>query len=541
MSNVMGTPSAYGLENHGLRNLNMEYWTLTTPQLVERIVSRREGVMAHEGAVVVRTGIHTGRSADDKFIVRSGEAVEKVDWGKINKSMAPHHFEQMYLRMAAYFQGRDIFVQDTTVVAHPKYRIPIRVVTENAWHSLFARNLFIRVAPEDLPKHVPEWTILHAPGFRASPEVDGTNSDVFIILNFERRMILIGGTSYAGEIKKSIFTALNYLMPQQGVLPMHCAANVGDKEDVALFFGLSGTGKTTLVSDRDRRLIGDDEHGWGEDGVFNFEGGCYAKTIKLSKEWEPIIWTATHHFGTILENVLIDSNNRRVDFDDASVTENTRAGYPIGFNPNIVPEGRAGHPNTVFFLAADAFGVLPPISRLTPDQAMYHFLSGYTARMAGTEKGLGSEPQATFSSCFGAPFLPLAPRAYAELLGEKLRQHNAQVWLVNTGWTGGPHGVGHRIDLPYTRAMVSAAINGDFNHVPLRIDPTFGVAVPEQCPEVPAEVLDPRLTWDKAGLGTEAYDLQAQLLAGKFKENFTQFAGSVPEEVMAAGPQGDRV
>jgi phosphoenolpyruvate carboxykinase (ATP) len=537
MSNVMGTPSAYGLDHHGLRNLNMEYWTLTTPQLVERIVSRREGVMAHEGAVVVRTGIHTGRSANDKFIVRTGEAADKVDWGKINKPMAPHHFEQIYLRMAAYFQGRDIFVQDATVVAHPRYRIPIRVVTENAWHSLFARNLFIRVPPEALPEHIPDWTILHAPGFRASPEDDGTNSDVFIILNFERRMILIGGTSYAGEMKKSIFTALNYLMPQQGVLPMHCAANVGEAEDVALFFGLSGTGKTTLVSDPDRRLIGDDEHGWGDDGVFNFEGGCYAKTIQLSKEWEPIIWTATHHFGTILENVLIDSNNRRVDFDDASFTENTRAGYPIGFNPNIVPEGRAGPPSTVFFLAADAFGVLPPISRLNPEQAMYHFLSGYTARMAGTEKDLGSEPQATFSACFGAPFLPLTPRTYAKILGDKLRQHHVQVWLVNTGWTGGPHGTGHRIDLPYTRAMVRAAIQGGFDQVPLRIDPNFGIAVPEQCPEVPPEVLNPRLTWDKAGLGAEAYDQQARLLAAKFKENFTQFAGSMPEEVMAAGPQ----
>lgn len=536
MSNVMGTPSSYGLENHGLRNLNMEYWTLTTPQLVERIVSRREGVMAHEGAVVVRTGIHTGRSANDKFIVRAGEAATKVDWGKINKPMSPHHFEQMYLRMAAYFQGRDIFVQDSTVVAHPRYRIPLRVVTENAWHSLFARNLFIRVPPEDLPQHVPEWTILHAPGFRATPEVDGTISDVFIILNLERRMILIGGTSYAGEIKKSVFTVLNYLLPALGVLPMHCAANVGAAGDVALFFGLSGTGKTTLVSDPDRKLIGDDEHGWGEEGVFNFEGGCYAKTIKLSKAWEPVIWNATHHFGTILENAYIDSNTRRVDFDDTSFTENTRAGYPIGFNPNIIPEGYAGHPDTIFFLAADAFGVLPPISRLSPEQAMYHFLSGYTARMAGTEKGLGSAPQTTFSACFGAPFLPLSPHAYANLLGEKLCQHAAQVWLINTGWTGGPHGTGHRIDLPYTRALVHAALNGTLDSSPMRIDPTFGVSVPERCPEVPAEILDPRQSWIDAGLGAEAYDQQARSLAEKFKENFNQFAGSLSPEILAAGP-----
>jgi phosphoenolpyruvate carboxykinase (ATP) len=537
MSNVMGTPSAYDLENHGLRNLNMEYWTLTTPQLVERIVSRREGVMAHEGAVVVRTGNHTGRSANDKFIVRVGEAADKVDWGTINKPMAPHHFEQIYLRMAAYFQGRDIFIQDSNVVANPKYQIPIRVVTENAWHSLFARNLFIRVPTEDLPKHVPDWTILHAPGFRASPEVDGTISDVFIILNFERRMILIGGTSYAGEIKKSVFSVLNYLMPKQGVLPMHCAANVGSDDDVALFFGLSGTGKTTLVSDPDRRLIGDDEHGWGDDGVFNFEGGCYAKTINLRKEWEPVIWTATHHFGAILENVLVDSNSRRVDFNDASYTENTRAGYPIGFNPNIVPDGQAGHPGTIFFLAADAFGVLPPISRLNPAQALYHFLSGYTARMAGTEKGLGSEPQTTFSSCFGAPFLPLPPRVYAELLGSKLKQHQSQVWLVNTGWTGGQYGVGHRIDLPYTRALVRAAMQGELNNVPMRIDPNFGFEVPKQCPEVPCELLDSRQAWIQTGVGGDTYDQKAQLLAVKFTENFAQFKGSVSVEVMNSGPQ----
>ena len=410
MSNVMGSPSGYDLEHHGLRNLNMQYWTLTTPALVERTISRREGMMAHEGAIVVRTGNHTGRAANDKFIVQTGEAIEKVNWGKINKPISAEHFESLYLRMTAYFQGRDIFVQDTTVVADPKYRLPIRVVTENAWHSLFARNLFIRINPEDQPAHVPEFTILHAPGFRASPEIDGTNSDIFIILNLEKRLILIGGTSYAGEMKKSIFTVLNYLMPQIGVLPMHCAANVGPHEDTALFYGLSGTGKTTLVSDPSRRMIGDDEHGWGDDGIFNFEGGCYAKTIRLRQEWEPLIWSATHHFGCILENVFVNTTTRRIDFDDASYTENSRAAYPIGFNPNIEPSGRAGHPRTVFFLTADAFGVLPPISRLTPDQAKYHFLSGYTAKLAGTEKGVGNEPQTTFSSCFGAPFLPLHPR-----------------------------------------------------------------------------------------------------------------------------------
>ena len=532
MSNVMGTPSNYGLENHGLRNLNMEYWNMTTPALVERIVSRREGMLAHEGAVIVRTGIHTGRAANDKFIVQTGEAVEKVNWGKINRPMTPQHFDQLYLRMTAYFQGRDIFVQDTAAVADPRLRLPIRVVTENAWHSLFARNLFLRYKLDELPGFVPEFTILHAPGFRANPETDGTNSDIFIILNFERKMILIGGTSYAGEVKKSIFTVLNYLMPHKDVIPMHCAANVDAKGDVSLFFGLSGTGKTTLVSDPERQLIGDDEHGWGDEGVFNFEGGCYAKTIKLSKEWEPLIWSATRHFGTVLENVLIDANTRQVNFDDASYTENTRAGYPIGFMPNIVPSGMAGHPRTIFFLAADAFGVLPPISRLSSAQAMYHFISGYTAKLAGTERGLGAEPQATFSSCFGAPFLPLAPSVYADLLGEKLRQHQSQVWLVNTGWTGGPYGVGERIDLPYTRLLVHAALRGDLEVVPMRIDPYFGFEVPEGCPGVPAEILNPRQTWKDP----EAYDQQAQVLAQKFKDNFVQFVGSVTAEVAAAGP-----
>jgi phosphoenolpyruvate carboxykinase (ATP) len=528
----MGTPSNYGLENHGLRNLNMEYWTMTTPALVERIVSRREGVLAHEGAVIVRTGIHTGRAANDKFIVQTGEAAEKVKWGKINRPMTPQHFDQLFLRMTAYFQGRDIFIQDTEAVADPKLRMPIRVVTENAWHSLFARNLFLRYKPDALPGFVPEFTILHAPGFRANPETDGTNSDIFIILNFERKMILIGGTSYAGEMKKSIFTVLNYLMPHQGVLPMHCAANVSANQEVALFFGLSGTGKTTLVSDPERRMIGDDEHGWGDEGVFNFEGGCYAKTIRLSKEWEPMIWGATRHFGTVLENVLIDANTRRVNFDDTSYTENTRAGYPIGFLSNTEPSGMAGHPNTIFFLAADAFGVLPPIARLSPAQAMYHFISGYTAKLAGTERGLGAEPQATFSSCFGAPFLPLDPSVYAGLLGEKLQRHKSQVWLVNTGWTGGAHGTGERIALPYTRALVHAALQGDLDVITMRTDPNFGFEVPEQCPGVPSEILDPRQTWKDP----EAYDRQAKDLAQKFKDNFRQFAGSVTAEVAAGGP-----
>jgi len=529
--NVMGIPSQYGLDQQGLRNLNMSYWNLTTPALVERIVARREGVLAHEGAVVVRTGNHTGRSPNDKFIVCCQEDHDQIWWGKVNKEFEPQAFERLYTRMRSYFQGRDVFVQDTTAVAHPEHRLPIRVITESAWHSLFARNLFIRVPPDELPKHVPEFTIVQAPGFHADPQEDGTNSEVFIILNLERRLILIGGTSYAGEIKKSIFTTLNYLLPLKGVLSMHCSANVGKSGDTALFFGLSGTGKTTLSSDPERSLIGDDEHGWGEDGVFNFEGGCYAKTIHLRQEYEPLIWKATRRFGTILENVTIDHNTRRVNFDDDSLTENTRAAYPIGFLDNIIPSGRGGHPANIFFLTADAFGVLPPIARLSAEQAMYYFLSGYTSKLAGTEKGV-KEPQTTFSTCFGAPFLPLYPSVYADLLGKKIAKHGSKVWLINTGWTGGPYGIGERIKIPYTRAMIRAALTGALEGVAYRTDPFFGLAVPEHVPDVPDEVLDPKRTWADG----EAYDRQARLLVEKFRENFEQYGSGISATVAAAGP-----
>jgi phosphoenolpyruvate carboxykinase (ATP) len=535
MSNVMGTPSKYGLENQGLRNLNMEYWTLATPALVERIVSRREGIIAHEGAVVVRTGNHTGRAANDKYIVEEDGSKGDIWWGKTNRPISTFHFERLYTGMTAYFQGRDVFVQDTTVAADPVHRMPIRIITENAWHSLFSRNLFLRRTPEELADHVPEFTVLHASGFRSHPGIDGTNSDVFIVINFERRMILIGGTSYAGEIKKSIFSVMNYLMPQKGVLPMHCSASLGQKGDVALFFGLSGTGKTTLSSDPERGMIGDDEHGWGDDGVFNFEGGCYAKTINLRKEWEPLIWNATRHFGTILENVYIDSSTRRVNFDDNSVTENTRAAYPIGFLPNSIPSGSGGHPENIFLLTADAFGVMPPIARLTPEQAMYHYISGYTAKLAGTEKGLGKEPQVTFSACFGAPFLPVHPRIYGDLLREKIKKHQVKVWLVNTGWTGGSYGVGKRMDLPYTRAMVKAALEGQLDNVPTFKDPHFGLEVPLECPNVPSDLLDPCKTWE-----SEAnYHQKARELCARFQENFAAYAEVVPPEVAAAGPCSD--
>jgi len=529
----MGTPSDYDLQNHGLQNLNMVYWSLPTPALIERVVSRREGILAHEGSTVVRTGHHTGRAPNDKFIVKTGVEADNIWWGDVNEPLSPENFENLYLRMTAYFQGRDIFVQDTTAANHPKYKLPVRIVTENAWHSLFARNMFIRRSPEELKDHVPEFTVLQAPGFRAIPEIDGTNSDIFVILNLKKRMVLIGGTSYAGEIKKSIFTVLNYMLPNDGVLPMHCSANLGPDGDVALFFGLSGTGKTTLSSAPDRRLIGDDEHGWGDDGVFNFEGGCYAKVIRLDKELEPLIWTATRHFGTILENVNISSTTRRVDFEDSSYTENTRAAYPIGFLPNSIPDGRGGHPDNIFFLTADAFGVMPPLARLTPEQAMYYFVSGYTSKLAGTERGLGKEPQATFSAGFGAPFLPLHPKVYANLLGEKIRKHNANVWLINTGWTGGPYGVGERMYLPHTRAMINAALSGELENIPMRTDPNFGLAVPEKCPNVPDEILNPRQTW----ADTDAYDLQAKKLVSLFQENFAQYEGQLSQEVTAAGPK----
>lgn len=534
MTNQMGNPSKYGLDKHGIRNASMEYWTLPTPPLLERVVTRREGILAHEGGIVVRTGHHTGRAPNDKFVVKDETTADNVWWGKVNQPIDAEHFNRLYLRMTAYFQGRDVFVQDVIVGSHPDYSMPIRVITENAWHSLFARNMFIRVPFEDLEEHVPEFTVIQAPHFHANPDEEGTNSETFIVVNFARKLVLIGGTSYAGEIKKSIFSVMNYLLPFKGVLPMHCSANVGKDGQTALFFGLSGTGKTTLSSDPERQLIGDDEHGWGPDGVFNFEGGCYAKAIRLDPKLEPMIWDASRRFGSVLENVCIDSNTRRVNFDDDSYTENTRVSYPIGFLENIVESGRAGHPNNIFFLTADAFGVLPPIARLTRDQALYYFLSGYTSKLAGTEKGLGKEPQATFSTCFGAPFLPLPPETYAKLLGEKLAAHPSDVWLVNTGWTGGAFGVGERIRLPYTRRMLSAALNGELAAAEYRTDPFFGLQVPTALEGVPDEILDPRTTWSDK----KAYDEAAAAQVRRFRENFEQYRQNVTPQVFSCGPGG---
>ncbi len=528
--------SEHGLSAHGIRNANTIWWNLSTPALYEHAVQRHEGMVAHLGPLVVRTGQYTGRSPKDRYIVKEPTTQALVSWGKVNLGFDPAAYEILRARLTAYLQGRDLFVQDCYSGADPEHRVSIRVVTETAWASLFARNMFIQENDsERLVKHVPEYTILHAPGFQALPEEDGTNSEAFVLLHLGRKEVIIGGTAYAGEIKKSMFSIMNFLLPQKGVLPMHCSANFGDTmEDTALFFGLSGTGKTTLSADAARTLIGDDEHGWSDTGVFNFEGGCYAKVIRLSPEGEPEIYATTRRFGTILENVAMDSARRRLDLDSSAFTENTRASYPISHIPNATRDGRGGHPRNVVFLTADAFGVLPPVARLTPAQAMYHFLSGYTAKVAGTERGV-TEPQPNFSSCFGAPFLPLNPAVYADLLGRKIATHGADVWLVNTGWSGGPFGVGSRMKLAFTRAMVRAILDGSLAKVPAQADPVFGVLVPESCPGVPAEILRPRNTWaDK-----EAYDAQARKLAGMFVENFKPFAPNVAEEVRKAGPTAE--
>ncbi len=520
------------LETHGLAPRGAVYRNLWPARLYEAALARDEGRIAHMGAFTAVTAPHTGRSPNDRFVVRDDTTDGVVDWGTVNVPLSPKHFDALRADVAAYLNERDLFVHDARAGADPAYGINVRVVTESAWHALFAYNMFLRLHREELKDFQPGFTVLHAPHLEADPQRHGCRSTTAIALNFSRREVLIVGTRYAGEIKKSIFSVLNHVLPDAGVFPMHCSANVGPEGDVALFFGLSGTGKTTLSADASRGLIGDDEHGWSDDGVFNFEGGCYAKTIRLSPEGEPEIYAATQRFGTILENVVLDEETREIDFHDGSITENTRASYPLHYIPNAVIPSRAGHPRNVVFLTADAFGVLPPISRLTPEQAMYHFLSGYTAKVAGTERGV-TEPQATFSACFGAPFLPRHPGVYAKMLGEKLREHGACVWLVNTGWSGGGYGVGSRMKLAYTRAMVGAALAGQLDGAEYVEDPVFGVAVPTSVPGVPADVLQPRDTWQNS----EAYDEAARKLAEMFRENFRQFADQVDDAVRAAGPR----
>jgi phosphoenolpyruvate carboxykinase (ATP) len=481
---------------------------------------------------VARTGAHTGRSPNDKFTVKEPLSEKNIHWGTVNRPIDEAHFDALHRDVLAYLQDKDLFVLDAWAGHDPQFRLPVRIINEFAWHNAFARNMFI---PENDPAkraaHAPEFTVLTVPKFKADPAKHGSRSDVAILVNFGKKLVIIAGTEYAGETKKSIFSILNYTLPLQGVMPMHCSANIGADGDTALFFGLSGTGKTTLSSDPRRRLIGDDEHGWSDTGVFNFEGGCYAKVIKLSQEAEPQIYATTKRFGTILENVVIDPDTRTLDLDNASLTENTRASYPLTFIDNAELSGIGGHPANVIMLTADAYGVLPPIARLTPDGAMYHFLSGYTARVAGTEKGV-TEPKAAFSTCFGAPFLPLNPNVYAKMLGEKIAKHNARVWLVNTGWTGGPYGVGSRMKIAYTRAMITAALTGQLDRVEYVKHPIFNIDVPTSVPAVPDAVLDPRSTWPDAG----KYDAQAKKLAAMFVENFKTFENDVPESVKAAGP-----
>ena len=525
--------SSVGLQKQGLKPSGEVHWNLIGPELMMAAARRAEGEFAAMGPFVAVTTPHTGRSPNDKFVVKEPSSENDVDWGKVNQPISTEHYKLLLSEVREYLDGRDeLFVEDLYCGADPAYRLSVRYVSPNAWHMAFVRNMFIRPEPSELPTFDPNFTVLHAPEFQADPKRHGTRTGTFIVLNIAERTILIGGTRYAGELKKSMFTVMNYLLPKQGVLSMHCSANIGKEGDTALFFGLSGTGKTTLSADPLRSLIGDDEHGWSKDGVFNFEGGCYAKVINLSPENEPDIYRTTQMFGTILENVSLDPATKQVKFDDQSITENTRASYPLHYIPNSVGNGRGGHPRNVVFLTADAFGVLPPIARLTPEQAMYYFLSGYTAKVAGTERGV-SEPQATFSSCFGAVFLVWHPTRYAEMLGSLLKEHGSRVWLVNTGWSGGAYGTGKRMKLSYTRAMIHAALSGKLDDISLRTDPVFGLSVPTAIPGVPDEVLEPRGTWADGA----AYDEQAKKLAGMFRENFKKFSGA-SEEIRSAGPPG---
>ncbi|MEZ5288799.1 MAG: phosphoenolpyruvate carboxykinase [Vicinamibacterales bacterium] len=529
MSTLQAGP---GLEAIGIRSARPVHFNLSPAALYEHALRRDEGVLAAAGPLVCRTGSHTGRSPNDKFVVEEPSSREHVWWGKVNKPLQPAHYDALKAEVLAHLGNQELFVQDLYAGADHAYRLPVRFVHELAWHNLFVRNLFIVPPAADLAGFQPGFTVFTAPTFKADPSRHGTRSDVVIALNLADREVIIAGTSYAGENKKSIFTVLNYLLPLQGVLAMHCSANIGAGGDTALFFGLSGTGKTTLSSDPDRRLIGDDEHGWSDRGIFNFEGGCYAKMIKLSAEAEPQIYGTTQRFGTVLENVMLDPLTRLLDFDNASLTENTRGAYPIEFIDNAVLEGVGGHPENIVMLTADAYGVLPPIARLTPEGAMYHYLSGYTAKVAGTEKGV-TEPTATFSTCFGAPFLPLNPNVYARQLGERIARYGAKVWLVNTGWTGGAYGVGSRMKIAHTRAMIKAALSGGLDHVGYQRHPIFNIDMPTSCLDVPASVLDPRGTWSDPA----AYDQQATRLARMFVENFANFEADVDEAVKLAGPR----
>lgn len=527
--------SDYSLKNHGLVHLDSVYWNLPESALYEEIVFRNEGRIAHAGPLLVNTGKHTARAAADKFVVKEETTEGKIWWGEYNRPFSVEKFNALLARVQAFAQDEELFVQDCYAGADPEYRLPVRIITEKAWHSLFARNMFITTNDQDTLKHfVPEFTIIALPGFKVDPKIDGTRTDTAIVISFAERMAIIANSLYGGEIKKSVFTVLNFLLTFDDVLPMHCSANVGDVGDVALFFGLSGTGKTSLSADPKRRLIGDDEHGWSSNGVFNFEGGCYAKVIRLSAEHEPQIYACTRRFGTILENVVYDPVTRRIDLDDDIITENTRASYPLEFIPNVVPEKMVNsHPKNIIFLTCDASGVMPPIARLTPEQAQYHFISGYTSKIAGTEIGLGIEPQITFSACFGAPFMVRHPFEYAEMLKQRMLKHNAQCWLVNTGWVGGRFGVGKRISIRHTRNLLNVALEGKFNNVKYRKDKLFGFEVPVRCPDVPDDVLEPSNSWGDKDEYWKKYDA----LAARFIENFKLFKSGCSQAVIDAGPK----
>jgi len=527
--------SVFGLENHGFKNLKRIYWNLPIEALCEEAIFRGEGKLIKGGPLLVKTGKHTARAAADKFIVKEERNASKIWWGQYNRPIALENFNMLMARVNAYATDQELFVQDCYAGADPEYRMPVRIITEKAWHSYFARNMFISpISKDEYRNFTPEFTVIAIPGFKCDPAIDGTRTETGIVLNFASRTAIIANTLYAGEIKKSVFTILNYLLPDESVFPMHCSANIGENGDVAIFFGLSGTGKTTLSADPKRRLIGDDEHGWSDKGIFNFENGCYAKVIRLSEESEPQIYACIKRFGTILENVVFDPSTRKIDLNDDSITENTRASYPLDFIDNAVPEKYVhSHPKNIIFLTCDASGVLPPIAKLTPEQAQYHFISGYTSKIAGTEIGLGIEPQLTFSACFGAPFMVRHPFEYAELLKERMLKHNANVWLVNTGWVGGKFGVGKRISIKHTRALLNAALEGKLDNVEYRQDKIFNFYVPLTCPDVPNEILEPSNAWGDKKDYWDKYDS----LAAKFIENFKLYEKGCSEEVKAAGPK----
>ena len=515
---------------HGLVGAN-QHWNLTPAALVEAAIRKREGKLTNQGALLTITTPHTGRSPNDRFLVQEAPSDEHVWWGEVNTPVTPDKFKALRNDVEAYLSGRELFVHDVYACADPAHRLKVRLISEGAWQTLFTHNMFLRPPDSELTGFVPDFTILHAPLMETNPERHGTRSTTGIVLNLGQGMVVIAGTRYAGEIKKSIFTILNYILPQAGVMSMHCSANVGHNDDTALFFGLSGTGKTTLSANSRRTLIGDDEHGWNDEGIFNLEGGCYAKVIRITSDAEPEIFSTLNNFGTILENVKMDDITRKLDLDSNEITDNTRASYPVEYIPNHVPSGRGGHPDNVIFLTADAFGVLPPISKLTPDQAMYHFLSGYTSKLAGTERGI-AKPEATFSACFGAPFLLLHPIVYANMLREKLQEHGANVWLVNTGWSGGPCGIGSRIKIEHTRAMIDAVFDGRLAKVQTMPHPVFGIQMPNECPRVPNKALNPRNYWEDK----DAYDRDASELAKRFRSNFEKFSDHIPRAIAEAGP-----